>query len=277
MKATKRPGRRRSVMAALMNFCLFLVVVGVPLTISAFTISPSNTNRFQNVLMAKKAKRGTNKKPASGGEGFGKPTTSSSATASTPSAISYSGHSGSGTKALRKVANQFDAIRKNHEVSVACRDVYVRSPLHSGTTYWFVGKIACVPPTDESNASDDEETVDAPRFVQTALLLKRIILEYSKDQLRPQAMGGKYASALELWLAPADSEMDVATNKVTLRPVRGSLSDISVENSNILSADSIGYNPEIYVGDERVKGGLRVERDENGVPTKPPFEPNFSQ
>ena len=60
---------------------------------------------------------------------------------------------------------------------------------------------------------------------------------------------------------------------MNLYPVMGSLSDVDIT----LTAADIGYNPEIYVGDERVKGGLRVERDENGVPTKPPFEVNFSE
>ena len=124
-----------------------------------------------------------------------------------------------------------------------------------------MGKIACVPTNDDD------------RFIETGLLLKRIIFEYSKDQLRPQNMGGKYASGLELWLAPGDSEMDVATNKVNLEPIKGSLSDTPTK----LKADEIGYDPEVYVGDERVKGGLRVERDENGVTTKPPFEVNLSQ
>lgn len=222
-------------------------------------------------MHAKKVKRMSNagSNNAASGGGFGKAPASST---SPSSVIPFSGHSGSGTKALRKVANQFDTIRKEHDVPIACRDVYIRSPLHSPTTFWFVGKIANVPPPS-SNDGNDEEAVDSPRWIQTALLLKRIIFEYSKDQLRPQAMGGKYASSLELWLAPADSEMDVATNKVSLRPVRASLSDIEIT----LGASDIGYNPEIYVGEERVKGGLRVERDEHGVPTKAPYEVNFSE
>ena len=34
----------------------------------------------------------------------------------------------------------------------------------------------------------------------------------------------------------------------------------------------VGYNPEIYVGEEQVKGGLRVVRDEEGRPVKDAFE-----
>lgn len=86
--------------------------------------------------------------------------------------------------------------------------------------------------------------------------------------LRPQNLGGKYASTLELWLAPPDSEMDVAQNKVTLQRVVGSAADLPEE----FNVASVGYNPEIYVGDEVTQGGLRVERDEEGRPTKPVYE-----
>lgn len=236
--------------------------------------APTPSRKIATAVTCLSAKKGKRNKATTtsggGGGGFGKTTAATAGAAAAGTVIPFSGQSGSGTKALRKVANRFDVIRKEHGVA-ACRDVYVRSPLHSETTFWFVGKIACV--TAEKD-DDDDDTVDAPRFLQTSLLLKRIILEYSKDQLRPQVMGGKYASALELWLAPGDSEMDVATNKVNLHPVRGSL---STGTETALAASDVGYNPEIYIGDERVKGGLRVERDENGVPTKPAFEPNLAQ
>uniref|UniRef100_A0A7S3KW06 Uncharacterized protein n=1 Tax=Amphora coffeiformis TaxID=265554 RepID=A0A7S3KW06_9STRA len=268
-------------------FWAMIVMAGLSSTTTTAFVTTTTTTAHQNKVTAirttftqvsaKKVKRKTTPSStnSAGGGGFGKAPAADAAKSSSSAGtvIPFSGHSGSGTKALRKVANQFDAIRKEHGVS-ACRDVYVRSPLHSASTFWFVGKIACVPTTLADNDDTDNNAVDAPHFVQTSLLLKRIILEYSKDQLRPQAMGGKYASALELWLAPGDSEMDVATNKVNLLPVRGSLSSFSTIN---LAASDIGYNPEIYVGDERVKGGLHVERDENGVTTKPPFEPNLSQ
>ena len=40
------------------------------------------------------------------------------------------------------------------------------------------------------------------------------------------------------------------------------------------SVKDVGYNPEIYVGEEQEKGGLRVVRDEEGRPVKPVFEIN---
>jgi len=32
--------------------------------------------------------------------------------------------------------------------------------------------------------------------------------------------------------------------------------------------NDVGFNPEIYIGDEKNDGGLRVKRDENGDPLK---------
>jgi len=47
----------------------------------------------------------------------------------------------------------------------------------------------------------DTAEVSTPRAataLQAALSQKRLIFEYSKRELRPQNLGGKYASALEL-------------------------------------------------------------------------------
>lgn len=193
------------------------------------------------------------KKSPNTAKGFG----ASSSSGSKPSVRSLaSGQSGSGTKVLRKAANTFDAIRKQHGVS-ACSDVYVRAPSNCANTYWFVGKLAyCNGATAQ----------------QAALAQKRVILEYSKSELRPQNLGGPFSKDLELWLAPGDSEMDTVQNKVTLQLVTGSASDLPDE----FDVDNIGYNPEIYVGDEVAQGGLRVQRDEQGRPIKGEFDVNVS-
>jgi hypothetical protein len=197
-----------------------------------------------------------------------------------------SAHVGAGSKALRQAALAFDRIRKAHGKE-ACRDVYLRSPLDSPTTFWFVGKVASQGGTTGATTTTATDVIVAPNsilvgemdtppelewsdYVAACLSQKRIILEYSKQHLRPHNFGGKFAPTLELWLAPADSEMDVAQNKVTLIPVRGSAADLP----DTFSVDTIGYNPEIYIGDEVIKGGLRVERDEQGRPTKPVFDVN---
>ena len=172
-----------------------------------------------------------------------------------------SNHAGAGSKPLRQAALAFDRIRKEHGVE-ACRDVYIRSPLNSATTFWYVGKVAFEP---NSNKNHDGG-------VAACLSQKRLILEYSKLQLRPSNLGGKYAATLELWLAPGDSEMDVVQNKVVLQPAKGSASDLPDD----FTVDTVGFNPEIYVGDELTKGGLRVERSPEGHPVKPVFDVNQS-
>ena len=211
--------------------------------------------------------------------GFGRTNAESLGTAAPSSSVgpSISGHSGSGVKALRKAANTFDRIRKENahaSVQTVCRDVYVRSPLNSPTTFWFVGKIARQGTLPSLASNDTHVDDDNEYFCQAAVVQKRLILEYAKDQLRPQNMGGRYASTLELWLAPGDSEMDVATNKVNLTHVSGSIATYFSSSYNETEPFVVGYNPEIYVGEEVTKGGLRVERNEQGETTKPPYDVN---
>ena len=224
-------------------------------------IDDDRKNRLQLVrLFAKKTKSSTtqNKTGGSGG-GFGSSTNKSKPTKTMDGKVrTVSGFAGSGTKPLRQAANTFDAIRAKYGKE-ACWDVYCKSPLNDTTRLWFVGKIAVTP-----NTSATPE--------QAVISQKRIILEYSKRELRPQNLGGKYSDSLELWLAPGDSEMDCVQNKISLTKVVGSTADLVDD----FSVSNVGYNPEIYVGDERVKGGLRITRDDNGDPINPIFEVNQS-
>lgn len=212
------------------------------------------------VKKAGKSKGATAGAGGSSGAGFGAPPSKISNAKNFQGKVrTISGFSGSGTKPLRQAANTFDAIREKHGTE-NCWDVYCKSPLDDPDRLWFVGKIAVVP---NSAATPD----------QAVLAQKRIILEYAKRELRPQNLGlPKYADSLELWLAPGDSEMECVQNKVSLSKVKGSLADLSSD----FSVSDVGYNPEIYVGDEREKGGLRITRDSNGDPINPIFEINAS-
>lgn len=60
--------------------------------------------------------------------------------------------------------------------------------------------------------------------------------------------------------------------QVSLTKVTGSLAGLS-EGFSVMD---VGYNPEIYVGDEAREGGLRIVRDEEGHPVKDVFEINES-
>lgn len=221
--------------------------------------SPSNTLHFPNsVQLGAKPK-----KKSSGGGGFGATTKSKG-----PKTRTVTGYTGSGTKVLADAANNFDRLAKLHGKD-AMVDVYVRSPLNDVKTFWFVGKVIRHIPTD---GEEDEELDGAiyPSIAESILSQKRLILEYAKNKLRPQNLGGKYSQGLELWTAPGNSEMDVVQNKVPLDKVEGSTTDLREG----FSVKDVGYNPEIYVGEEQEKGGLRVVRDEEGRPVKPVFSVN---
>ena len=173
------------------------------------------------------------------------------------------GSTGSGSKPLRIAANTFDAIYSDFGVA-SVNDLYVRSMNNDASTFWYVGKAA--------RRLDDIKGRTAPTAQEAVLSQKRLILEYAKT-LRPQNLGGRFGKDLEIWIAPGNSEMDTVQNKVKLEKVGGStIGDIR----DGVSVDDIGYNPEIYVGDEIKDGGLRVKRDEEGRPLKAEFDVNAS-
>uniref|UniRef100_A0A7S4T578 Uncharacterized protein n=1 Tax=Ditylum brightwellii TaxID=49249 RepID=A0A7S4T578_9STRA len=228
---------------------------------------PLNSKKSATTLLhakksgpAKKKKTPANSSSSGGGGGFG----SSTSNDDTSNKVrSVSGYTGSGTKPLRIAANTFDALRKKHGKDCTC-DIYVRSPSNDAQICWFVGKVA--------REVDAEALVgtSVPSEMEAVLSQKRLILEYAKNQLRPQNLGGPYSKHLELWMAPGDSEMDAVQNKVSFIKVDGSTKDLSEG----FSVSDVGYNPEIYVGDEIKDGGLRVLRDEEGVPVKAAYDIN---
>ena len=216
---------------------------------------------------------------SSGGFGGGAKKKSKTAVLDPSKVRSVSGYTGSGTKVLASAANNFDRIRKLFG-KTATTDVYVRSPLNDESVFWFVGKVIRMITDEEAQADEnsnwrpDTETANElagavyPTENEAIISQKRLILEYAKNQLRPQNMAGPYSSALELWSAPGDSEMDVVQNKITLVKIDGSTKDLR----DGFHVKDVGYNPEIYVGDEKEKGGLRVVRDLEGKPVKAAFD-----
>lgn len=234
---------------------LWLWVNSLLVAVTAFLPPIRTTHRLPFLQWAKKIPKAssssvTNNKSSTG---FG---TSAPSSSQETKSRTVSGFTGSGTKVLRQAANTFDAIRQDLGVN-ACVDVYVQSPLHDKSVYWFVGKVA-----HRSNTSP----------VHAIVAQKRLILEYASRQLRPQALGGPFSSSLQLWMARGDSEMDAVQNKVHLTKVEGSLSCLPQD----FSIKDVGYNPEVYVGNEVYEGGLRIVRDEEGKPVKPAFDINES-
>ncbi len=204
------------------------------------------------------AKKKTNKK-SSGGGGFG----ASPKNNKHGKTRTVSGYTGSGTKPLRLAANTFDAIRKIYGKE-GTTDLYMRSPLNDKELFWYVGKVCRRLDLEDENFSGSS----IPTEMEAVISQKRLIIEYAKNQLRPQNFGGPYSKNLEIWIAPGDSEMDTVQNKNSLVKVTGSQADLSES----FSVHDVGFNPEIYVGDEQKDGGLRVKRDENGDPVKEVFE-----
>lgn len=250
---------------------------------------PSLFQSIQHPSLISQTRLDAKKKTGGGGGGFGssggfgggnKKKSSSKAAVLDPSKVrSVSGYTGSGTKVLATAANNFDRIRKLFG-KTATTDVYVRSPLNDESVFWFVGKVIRMITDEEAQAdpnsnwrpdtTTENELVGTvyPTEIEAIISQKRLILEYAKNQLRPQNMAGPYSSALELWSAPGDSEMDVVQNKITLVKIDGSTKDLR----DGFHVKDVGYNPEIYVGDEKEKGGLRVVRDLEGRPVKPEFD-----
>mmetsp|Transcript_17981 Transcript_17981/g.22010 ORF Transcript_17981/g.22010 Transcript_17981/m.22010 type:complete len:267 (-) Transcript_17981:224-1024(-) len=256
--------------SALSSFIIFpssaFLVPSIRLRPSTFasSSSPSFTNHCTSTkLLAKKQKRTLNKSSEKSGGGFGSSTSSSSNTSGKTRSVS--GYTGSGTKPLRNAANTFDKLSKKYGRE-AISDLYVRSPLNDPSLFWYAGKV--VRRLDIEDPEMNGSTI--PTEFEAVISQKRLILEYAKNQLRPQNFGGPYSKRLEVWVAPGDTEMDVVQNKISLVKVTGSIQDLRAE----FSVNDVGFNPEIYVGDEAKEGGLRVKRDENGHPVKDVFEIN---
>ena len=284
MNRHRRP--RTTLLAGLL--LLFLQSAPVSIAFQSPLLTPSCRTDHHPSLLKTQTSLDAKKKSGSGGGGGGfgsgaatKKKSSSKGAGSSIDATkvrSVSGYTGSGTKVLATAANNFDRIRKLFG-KTATTDVYVRSPLNDESVFWFVGKVIRMITDEEAqeegggnNNSDtlEDELVGTvyPTEVEAILSQKRLILEYAKNQLRPQNMAGPYSSALELWSAPGDSEMDVVQNKVTLVKIDGSSRDLR-DGFNV---KDVGYNPEIYVGEEKEKGGLRVVRDGEGRPVKAAFD-----
>ena len=230
---------------------------GIVLTSSTVTTGTGSIKRStsSSLNMAEKKKS----KPTSGGGGFGSNSSITNNNVKKARSIS-SKHTGAGTKALASAANTFDRIRKLYGKG-GTTDVYVRSPKNDESVFWFVGKVVRM--LDNTDGVDDGKDVHVekpgdeeiqqnqpkllagsvyPTISEAVLSQKRLILEYAKCELRPQNMGlPAYSPYLELWIAPGDSEMDVARNHVTLAKIDGSSKDVR-EGFNV---NDVGYNPEV--------------------------------
>ena len=128
-------------------------------------------------------------------------------------------------------------------------DVYVREP--NSQVFWFVGKIARV---------SDVSPVQALRRQWN-------MVETHAANLRPiELFPGR--GMLELWLAPGDSEMEVAYNRphVKFEKINRQMEDDNGVSVDKIKSNFIGFQGEMYQGGEQ---GFRTWRNDDGSPAKP--------
>lgn len=126
-------------------------------------------------------------------------------------------------------------------------DVYVREP--KSETFWFAGKVARV----------------SDITVEQAVARQWPLIEMHAAHLRPIELFPS-REALEIWIAPGDSEMEVAYNKPDLL---FSKMEKDVLGSQSISNIMVGFQGEMYEAGEK---GFRTWRKDDGSPAKPPVE-----
>ncbi|KAL7576029.1 hypothetical protein ACA910_000816 [Epithemia clementina (nom. ined.)] len=145
-------------------------------------------------------------------------------------------------------------VLRQHENFVAIReaagkdltnDVYVREPNNSPQVFWFVGKIARVSDVTPAQAVSRQWN----------------IIETHATHLRPLELFPSQGS-LEIWIAPGDSEMDIAYNRPD--PVFEKM-ERDVEGADQLKSMLMGFQGEMYEAGEE---GFRTWRNEDGTPAK---------
>mmetsp|Transcript_24756 Transcript_24756/g.51610 ORF Transcript_24756/g.51610 Transcript_24756/m.51610 type:complete len:258 (-) Transcript_24756:31-804(-) len=150
---------------------------------------------------------------------------------------------------IKRLRDNFDSIRAVGGKDLT-NDVYARDP--DTDTFWFIGKVARVS--------------DVP--IEKAMARQWPMLEEHAARLRPQELFPKWGS-LQLWLAPGDSELDVAYNRPNIKFVQMFRDvgdgDIVAEIRNV----EIGFQGEVYESGEE---GFRTWRTEDGMTVKPEIQ-----
>lgn len=148
---------------------------------------------------------------------------------------------------LQKQRDNYESMKAVGGKDIA-NDVYAKDP--EDDTFWFVGKIARV----------------GDVTVERAMARLWPMIEEHAARLRPVELYPKWGK-LELWVAPGDSEIDVAYCKPEIqfvqmfREIDGE-ADISKTVRNV----EIGFQGELYESNEE---GFRTKRTADGRPVKP--------
>ncbi|CAB9521834.1 expressed unknown protein [Seminavis robusta] len=149
-------------------------------------------------------------------------------------------------------------VQRQHQNFVAIRDaggkemthdVYVPEP--DSDTFWFVGKVARISDVTVEQAVARQW----PLIVQHAANLRPIELYPSRARL-------------ELWVAPGDSELDVAYNRPDI--VFTKMEREGVEGAQALKSSMIGFQGEVYTEGQGM--GFRTMRTREGLPVNPEIQ-----
>lgn len=127
-----------------------------------------------------------------------------------------------------------------------CNDVYARSPRHStNEEMFYIGKV--------SKISDVT--------IEDCIARQWNMIEHHASNLRPIELKPNQGK-LELWIAPGDSELDVAYNRPTLQMIKMMKYPIT---SKELKNNVIGFQGEVYQDGEE---GFRSWRTDDGYPAR---------
>ncbi len=129
-------------------------------------------------------------------------------------------------------------------------DVYVRSTEDSNT-FWFAGKVARI-----SDVS-----------IEKAIARQYPLIEEHVARLRPMELY-PHKGSLEIWIAPGDSEMDVAYNRPNVQFIKMERPE-KVDGAGDVRNMEIGFSGEVYDPGEE---GFRTWRDEDGYALRPDID-----
>lgn len=155
----------------------------------------------------------------------------------------------------RNVVRQNQNFININEADGPINDVYMRAigeTKKDKDIFWFVGKVARV-----SDVS-----------LEVCVARQWALIEYHAANLRPLELSSKLGE-MELWIAPGDSELDIAYNRpdVVMQKMERELEDSTGPKiRNIM----VGFEAEIYDQDE---DGFRTWRTDDGRPAKPEVIP----
>jgi len=127
-------------------------------------------------------------------------------------------------------------------------DLYVREP--NSEVFWYCGKVVRV--------SD----------VSVELCVARLwhMIEMHATNMRPIELFPSRGK-LEIWIAPGDSELEVAYNRPTLKMQK---MERLVEGADSVKSSLIGFQGEVYEGGIE---GFRTWRTDEGLPARPEINP----